>query len=294
MTHMVIVHTTDEKSFFPCEDLDAAVATIERFRNEDDVESCELFELNPISFEFKPYYHVALSTGLAGSTAMAAGGSSLSMETKTPISTFGSTEALRDEAVDPEVNVPVLSAVESPSTFEAAGQESALPAPAADPFVAAQPVFGAAPAPELADEPFVFAEESPSSLDSTLADVGVPTSAPIPALPESIPPAPVFGEVTPDAASPLAAPPAVDPFAQSPADAAAVATGATSGFGFELGDSSSTSSFDPAAPEAPESSPVSDLFGSGAGAELPPPPPPPPLEAEVEVDEQPRRGLFGR
>lgn len=282
MTHMVIVNTAAEKSFHPCGGIDAAIATIERFRNEDNVESCELFELNPISFEFKPYYHVALSTG-AGATSVAASApiaEAPSVATPDLARNLTSLNEHPEPAAEPAVSVPVLSAVESPNPFDTAtGTTAAADAPASlsDAFVAPAPEPAPAfePASAVAS-PFGVADDgafsetavAPSALDATLADVGVSNNPPIPPLPEAIPPAPAFGEAIAD---PMSSAAVVDPFAQSPSEAAAVATG------FDQVDESATSS-------------VSDLFD--AGTELPPPPPPPPLEGEM--DEQPRRGLFGR
>lgn len=280
MTHMVIVNTADEKSHIPCDDLESAIATIERFRNEENVESCELFELHPITFEFRPYYHVAISNGAAST-------SDVSAVTAAP----APLESVEDPATT--VNTPVLSAVESSDPFGT----TAAPAPTtslSDAFVAAP--AEAVPSAEVAEQgtsPFDTPAPAPSALDTAMANAGVP-SEPIPPLPEAIPPAPAFGsapvEAMPESTDPFAQVPQISDTPQSPAEAAAVATGST-GLGFELGGDNASTAFDPGAAQAPAasaSSGVSDLFDSGA--ELPPPPPPPP----VEVDEEPRRGLFGR
>ncbi len=278
MPHMVIIHTTEQKSFYPCDDLDAAVATIERFRNEDNVESCELFELSPISFEFKPYYHVALSTGSVAPSATAdAPGVVPTSDLASNLSSLADTPPVSEAP-----SAPFLSAVESPSATEAGASDVFDPAPSFTPLSESFATTSPEAAPDIG-----MADAAPSALDTTLANVGVPTNPPIPPLPEAIPPAPAFGEAL---AEPMSPPPAVDPFSQSPADAAAVATGAPSGFGFELGNDEANTGFDPFQADEPAAAPVTDLFESGA--ELPPPPPPPPLEAEVE--EEPRRGLFGR
>lgn len=263
MTHMVIVHTANEKSFYPCDGIDSAVATIERFRNEENVESCELFELNPISFEFKPYYHVALSTGTSAPSVPAA-------------PAFGAA---------PEIDAPVLAAVESPNPFDsAAGAPAPMTPSLSDAFAAPAPepapAFDSTP---IQPPPLGVADEfvaPPSALDATLADVGVPADQPIPPLPDAIPPAPAFGEAIPD---PMSSGAVADPFGSSPSDAPTF--GSDTGLGFELGGNSPVSEFDP----VDDSATVSDIFDSGA--ELPPPPPPP---LETDAEDTPRRGLFGR
>ncbi|MEE9413732.1 MAG: hypothetical protein V3V01_00515 [Acidimicrobiales bacterium] len=62
MTHMVIFQTSQQTTHHRCDDISSAVEMMERLRNEDGVESLELFELNEVEFEFRTYYHVAIAS----------------------------------------------------------------------------------------------------------------------------------------------------------------------------------------------------------------------------------------
>lgn len=64
MSHMVIYRTADGKAAFQqVDDLAAAVAFVEKVRNEDGVETSRIYRLEQVNFRFEPYYQVRLETG---------------------------------------------------------------------------------------------------------------------------------------------------------------------------------------------------------------------------------------
>lgn len=63
MTHMVIFQTAQETTHHRCAGISSAIEMMERLRNEDGVESLELFELSEVEFEFRTYYHVSIANG---------------------------------------------------------------------------------------------------------------------------------------------------------------------------------------------------------------------------------------
>ncbi len=276
MPHLVIVHSADDMSFHPCNDLDSAVAAIERLRNEDGVESCELFEMNPISFEFRPYYHVAIGDHSAQPGA--------ETHLAPVVDAFPSAPSV---PVMPETSLDSES-LDTPMSLEAALANVTPPDPSAvvpplPPLPATDLSSTISPPAAVADAPFVPA---PAPFEPAPYE-----AAPADATPFDVPPAP----------------PASDVFADQLAasEAAAVATGAvapTEGLGFELGESSGFG-FDTNQAGDSAAGTVTDMFESST-EQLPPPPPPPPSPAiapsvaetvaEVASEEPPRRGLFGR
>lgn len=59
MSHMVIYRSADGKpKYQQVDDLAAAVAFVEKIRNEDGVEGSRIFRLEQVNFRFEPYYQV--------------------------------------------------------------------------------------------------------------------------------------------------------------------------------------------------------------------------------------------
>jgi hypothetical protein len=58
----LVVHESEAGSpvYHRADVLDGAVAEVERLRNEDGVEGAVIYELQPVDFEYEPYYRVAI------------------------------------------------------------------------------------------------------------------------------------------------------------------------------------------------------------------------------------------
>lgn len=63
MSHMVIYRSPDGKAAFQqVDDLPAAVAFVEKIRNESGVENGRIYRLEQVNYRFEPYYQVRLDT----------------------------------------------------------------------------------------------------------------------------------------------------------------------------------------------------------------------------------------
>lgn len=72
MSHMVIYRTPDGKAAFQqVDDLPAAVAFVEKIRNEAGVENGRIYRLEQVSYRFEPYYQVRIETGESATTSPA-------------------------------------------------------------------------------------------------------------------------------------------------------------------------------------------------------------------------------
>jgi hypothetical protein len=61
VTHIVIYEREPGVPVYQrVEDLEAAVAEVERLRNTDGITESDIFELQPVTFRFQPYFRVAL------------------------------------------------------------------------------------------------------------------------------------------------------------------------------------------------------------------------------------------
>jgi hypothetical protein len=62
----LVVHEVEPGSsvYLPVDDLTAAVAEVERLRNDEQVTDAAIFELRAVSFDYEPYYRVALADEL--------------------------------------------------------------------------------------------------------------------------------------------------------------------------------------------------------------------------------------
>ncbi|MGY6500411.1 MAG: hypothetical protein ACXIVQ_05880 [Acidimicrobiales bacterium] len=61
---MVIFRTPEGKpGYQQAETIEEAVEVVERLRNDDGVDNVRIFRLDEVSFEYKPYYKVEISTG---------------------------------------------------------------------------------------------------------------------------------------------------------------------------------------------------------------------------------------
>lgn len=131
MSYIVVYQRTDGSSGVEeCADLDLAVVSAERLRNVDSVERPRIFKTEEITYDFKPYYRVEVTT--TGS---------------------GTDKASSDDEWSPAPAASGASA--STSTFSS---EAASTAPAAE-------ITPAPPAP-----PSVTADNSATSNDSTSSD----------------------------------------------------------------------------------------------------------------------------
>ena len=73
MSHMVIYRGIDGKpGYQQAEDIHDAVTFVEQMRNEEGVEQARIFRLEEVTFEYRPYYRVELSTGSASEPVLAA------------------------------------------------------------------------------------------------------------------------------------------------------------------------------------------------------------------------------
>ena len=266
-----------DTSYHPCEDLASAISTMERFRNEEGVESLELFQMSPVNFEFKTYYQVEIGDP-ASSLGTPAGLSAVA-----PL-------AEAAPAVEPTAAAPAVEAVEEAPVVEAT--ETAETAVAESIEAPSEPVSPWDIAPESVEVP-TAADQSvvpfPTAEPVPVEALAIPPIPPAPAVPapaEAAEASSMFGEAFESEEDPFLVAQPVEAAAEVPAG---------SGLGFELSaQADQTSSPFGDAPAA------ADPFGAGDI----PPPPPPPQEGEgilAEMAEmadskakEPRRGLFGR
>ena len=70
MSHMVIYRGADGKpGYHQTDDIHDAVMYVESLRNDKDVDHARIFRLDEVTFEYKPYYRVELSSGPAASVS---------------------------------------------------------------------------------------------------------------------------------------------------------------------------------------------------------------------------------
>ena len=119
VSHMVIYRGVDGKpGYQQAEDIHDAVAFVEQMRNEEGVEQARIFRLEEVTFEYRPYYRVELSSGAAGHEPSFAGNTPAPMVSaatlsSTPMSS-GSGERLEDLA--PPAAMGETFDVDDPST----------------------------------------------------------------------------------------------------------------------------------------------------------------------------------
>ena len=66
MSHMVLYSGRDGAvAFTRCNELNEAIAQVERLRNEESVEQVQIFRLEEVKFEIKPYYRVEIPQAVA-------------------------------------------------------------------------------------------------------------------------------------------------------------------------------------------------------------------------------------
>ncbi len=266
---MVIVQMADDASYHPCEDLASAISMMERFRNEEGVESLELFQMSPVSFEFKTYYQVEIDNGSVTQTQSAPEVAS-SLSAVTP---------LAEVPAAPAQDAPAEAAVEQLTAPVVSEPAAELPSPWDTP---AEPAAEAVEVPTAADQsvvPFPTAPAAPA--EALLPPIPPAPAVAVPAPAEAVESGSMFGQTFESEEDPfLAAQPA-----EAPAEAG-------NGLGFELSPQS-----DPAASPFNDAPAVDSL----SAEDVPPPPPPPGEDILAEMAEmadtkatEPRRGLFGR
>lgn len=70
MSHMVIYRGADGKpGYHQTDDIHDAVMYVESLRNDKEVDHARIFRLEEVTFEYKPYYRVELSTGAAAAVS---------------------------------------------------------------------------------------------------------------------------------------------------------------------------------------------------------------------------------
>ena len=91
MSHMVIYRGTDgSPGYHQADEVHDAVAFVEQLRNEEGVEEARIFRMEQVTFEYKPYFRVELTSSepslIAGASkpAVEAGSSSTSESAATP------------------------------------------------------------------------------------------------------------------------------------------------------------------------------------------------------------------
>ena len=79
MSYMVLYTGLDSSAAFErCEELGEAIAEVERLRNEQSIDGAQIYRLEEVKFEIKPYFRVelpdetALATGAPELTSVAA------------------------------------------------------------------------------------------------------------------------------------------------------------------------------------------------------------------------------
>jgi hypothetical protein len=117
---MVIYRTPDGKAAFQqVDDLPAAVAFVEKIRNEAGVENGRIYRLEQVQYRFEPYYQVRIETG-DGPAATGAGAGSAGAGAPASGATFGSPPATADTGAAPE-SEPVGAAAGAPGSAAAGG-----------------------------------------------------------------------------------------------------------------------------------------------------------------------------
>lgn len=62
VSHMVIFRSSEGKAgYHQAEGLDEAVRFVERLRNSENVEQARIFKMEEVSFEYRPYFRVAVA-----------------------------------------------------------------------------------------------------------------------------------------------------------------------------------------------------------------------------------------
>ena len=71
MTHMVIFRTAEGKpDYHQADDLAAAIAFVERLRNEDSITDARIFHMEEVPISFRTYYRVEVSAAAAAANAI--------------------------------------------------------------------------------------------------------------------------------------------------------------------------------------------------------------------------------
>ena len=70
MTHMVIFRTAEGKpDYHQADDLAAAIAFVERLRNEESVSDARIFHMEEVPISFRTYYRVEVSAAAAAAAS---------------------------------------------------------------------------------------------------------------------------------------------------------------------------------------------------------------------------------
>ncbi|MEO5842586.1 MAG: hypothetical protein ABIQ73_05695 [Acidimicrobiales bacterium] len=88
MSYMVLYTGLDGSAAFErCEELGEAVAEVERLRNEQSIDSAQIYRLEEVKFEIKPYFRVELpdETAIANSAPTLASVSSSTVAEAAPV-----------------------------------------------------------------------------------------------------------------------------------------------------------------------------------------------------------------
>ena len=134
MSYIVVYLRADGSSGVEeCADLDLAVVAAERLRNVDSVERPRIFKTEEITYDFKPYYRVEVTTAdesgddWVGHSAAAAPADAPPVA---PISTGAEEQAVVEEptVAQTEVVEPVVEAAEAPADGPLEEQPHASPA----------------------------------------------------------------------------------------------------------------------------------------------------------------------
>ena len=73
MSHMVVYRGTDgSPGYHQADEVHDAVAFVEQLRNEEGVEEAKIFRMEQVTFEYKPYFRVELTSSEPSLTAGAA------------------------------------------------------------------------------------------------------------------------------------------------------------------------------------------------------------------------------
>ena len=128
MSHMVIYRGIDGKpGYQQAEDIHDAVTFVEQMRNEEGVEQARIFRLEEVTFEYRPYYRVELSTGSASEPVLAAAPPAMvgasAMAATPPVSEEASVSAL-DESFEVVETATATINVDDPD-IEAVGPNGA-------------------------------------------------------------------------------------------------------------------------------------------------------------------------
>jgi len=147
MSYIVVYQRTDGSAGVEeCGDLDLAIVTAERLRNVDSVERPRIFKTEEITYDFRPYYRVEVTTdaadtvetsgaaSIAGATAVApttplrdVASESTSVPMADPFATEEGPNPLASEALEPPTPPPPpipQSLTESPESSESSESSS--------------------------------------------------------------------------------------------------------------------------------------------------------------------------